>query len=90
MKTITLIAMLAASPSMAQECIGTADAYASLINNYNEERLSTALRPDGTVIEMWGNRDTGTWSMFITLPNGLSCSVGSGVGFETYQAKPNA
>lgn len=89
MKALILLTALAASPAMAQECIGTADAYASLINNYGEERLAMAMRPDGSVIELWGSRDTGTWSMFITLPNGLSCSVGSGQGFETFAAKPN-
>lgn len=89
MKAIAFAALVAASPAMGQECIGTADAYASLTTNYGEERLYTAMRPDGTVIETWANPDTGTWSMFITLPDGLSCSVGSGVGFETYQPKPN-
>lgn len=90
MKALVFIIALAASPAMAQECIGTADAYASLTTNYGESRVVTAMRPDGTVIEMWANPDTRTWSMFITLPNGLSCSVGSGHGFETFAAKPNA
>lgn len=90
MKALICAALVAASPVMGQECIGTADAYASLTQNYGEERLYTAMRPDGTVIEMWGNKSTGTWSMFITLPNGISCSVGSGTGFETFAAKPNA
>lgn len=89
MKAMICAALVAASPAMAQECVGTADAYASLIDNYGEERLAMAMRPDGSVIELWGNKSTGTWSMFITLPNGLSCSVGSGQGFETFAAKPN-
>lgn len=89
MKALALIVALAASPAMAQECIGTADAYASLTTNYGEDRLSISMLPDGRILELWGNRETGTWSMFITLPNGLSCSVGSGQGFETFAAKPN-
>lgn len=89
MKALILLTALAASPAMAQECIGTPDAYASLITNYGEERLSISMLPDGRIIELWGNRDTGTWSMFITLPTGYSCSVGSGQGFETFAAKPN-
>ncbi len=90
MKALAFIVALAASPVIAQDCIGTADAYASLTTNYGEERLSISMLPDGRIIEMWGNPDTGTWSMFITLPNGLSCSVGSGEGFETFAPKPNA
>lgn len=90
MKALICAALVAASPVMGQECIGTADAYASLTQNYGEARTATVMRPDGTVIELWTNPDTRTWSMFITLPNGLSCSVGSGQGFETFAAKPNA
>lgn len=90
MKALAFAALVAASPAMGQDCIGTPDAYASLINNYGEERISISMLPDGRIIELWGNPDTRTWSMFITLPNGLSCSVGSGEGYETFAPKPNA
>ena len=90
MKALAFAALVAASPAMGQECIGTADAYASLSKNYGEARAVTVMRPDGTVIELWTNDQTRTWSMFITLPNGLSCSVGSGTGYETFHPKPNA
>lgn len=89
MKALICAALVAASPAVGQECIGTADAYASLSTNYGEARLSISMLPDGRVIEMWGNRETGTWSMMITMPNGESCSVGSVTGFETFAAKPN-
>lgn len=90
MKALIVAALVAASPAVSQECIATVDAYASLTQKHGEERLYIALLPDGRIIEFWANRSADTWSMFVTHPNGLSCSVGSGTGFETFQAKPNA
>lgn len=89
MKALALTAILAASPAVAQECIPTIDAYLSLSQNYGEQRLTTAVLPDGRIIEMWGNPDTETWSMMITLPEGISCGVGSGVGFIVNELEPN-
>ena len=91
MRMVALIAALAATPVMAQQgCIGTPDAYASLVNNYGEEPRQILVMPDGRIIETWANEETGTWSLFITLPHGLSCPIGSGIGFEAIAPKPNA
>lgn len=90
MKALILAALVAATPAAAQECIGTADAYASLTTTYGEQRISTALMPDGRIIELWVNPSTQTWSMMVTAPNGVSCGLASGVGFETFPLKPNA
>lgn len=90
MKALIAAALVVASPAMSQECIATADAYTSLTQSHGEERMFIALLPDGRILEMWANKTTDTWSMFITTPNGISCAVGSGQGFEAFQAKPNA
>lgn len=90
MKLIALALALVASPAMAQQgCIGTPDAYASLTNNYGEERRQVLIMPDGRIVETWANEETGTWSLFITLPQGLSCPLASGNGIQTFEAKPN-
>lgn len=89
MKSLILAALVAASPAVAQECIGTVDAYISLSQNYGEERLVVTVLPDGRVIELWVNHDTETWSMMLTTPDGVSCGIGSGVGYVVSNAKPN-
>lgn len=91
MKALALVAVLAASPAVAQtECILTPDAYASLTDTYGEERRQVLVLPDGRIIETWANEDTGTWSLFITDPRGISCPLGSGVEFQTFAPEPNA
>lgn len=86
---LALAALVAATPAIAQECIPTVDAYLSLSQNYGEQRLYIAVLPDGRVVEMWGNPDTETWSMMITLPEGISCALGSGVGYIVNKPEPN-
>ena len=91
MKALALVALVAASPAVAQtQCVLAPDAYASLADNYGEQRLQTLVMPDGRVIETWGNPDTGTWSMFVVSPSGIACPIGSGAGFQTFAPKPNA
>lgn len=91
MKALAFAALVAASPAVAQtECILTPDAYASLTDTYGEQRLQILVMPDGRIVETWGNPDTGSWSLFITDPRGISCPLGSGVEFQTFAAEPNA
>lgn len=86
---IVAAGLMAAAPATAQECIGTVDAYISLSQNYGEQRLVVTVLPDGRIIEVWVNPETETWSLFITTPDGVSCSVGSGVGFALNPLEPN-
>lgn len=89
MKALTIAALVASSPAIAQECIPTVDAYISLSQNYGEKRVLITVLPDGRIVETWINPDTETWSMMITLPNGLSCGIGSGIGFALNGLDPN-
>lgn len=89
MKSMIAAALVAASPAVAQDCIGTVDAYISLSQNYGEERILVTVLPDGRIIEVWANAETQTWSMMLTTPDGVSCGIGSGVGYVVNNAKPN-
>lgn len=90
MKALTLAALVAASPAVAQECVLSSVAYESLADTYGEQRVTISIMPDGQIIEFWANPDTRTWSLFVTRPDGISCGIGNGVGYETFPAKPNA
>ncbi|MEN9763515.1 MAG: hypothetical protein RI906_3341 [Pseudomonadota bacterium] len=84
-----VLALIAATPAAAQECVNTVDAYISLSQNYGEDRVVVSVLPDGRIIELWGNPETQTWSMMVTTPDGISCGVGSGVGYVVNNVKPN-
>ena len=53
-----------------------------LANTYGESRQSIGLGERGMVIETFASRETGTWTITVTAPNGLTCLVASGQSWE--------
>ena len=53
-----------------------------LAENYGESRQSIGLGQQGTMIETFASSDTGTWTITVTSPNGMTCLVASGQSFE--------
>lgn len=65
-----------------QDC-GPRDAVlAQLAGKYAETRRSIGRAGDQAVMEVFASASTGTWTILVTLPNGASCLVASGDGFE--------
>jgi hypothetical protein len=56
-----------------------------LAEGFGESRHSIGLRADNTVMELFASEETGTWTITVTLPNGLTCLVASGRAFETLE-----
>ncbi|MEE4121091.1 MAG: hypothetical protein V2I65_18995 [Paracoccaceae bacterium] len=54
-----------------------------LAEGYGESRQSIGLRSDNAVMEVFASEDTGTWTITVTMPNGLMCLVATGRAFET-------
>ena len=54
-----------------------------LASSYGETRQSMGLGANNAVIEVFASDDTGTWTITVTMPNGLTCLVASGQSFET-------
>lgn len=59
-----------------------------LKNQYGETRRSIGLGANNGVIETFANEETGTWTIIVTTPNGMSCLVASGQAFETLAEAP--
>ena len=53
-----------------------------LANTYGESRQSIGLGEQGMVIETFASADTGTWTITVTTPSGLTCLVASGQSWE--------
>ncbi|MFV0512437.1 MAG: hypothetical protein ACK5MY_02195 [Jhaorihella sp.] len=53
-----------------------------LADSYGETRQSIGLGAQGVVIETFASRETGSWTITATLPDGTTCLVASGEGFE--------
>lgn len=53
-----------------------------LADSYGETRQSIGLGAQGVVVEMFASRETGSWTITATLPDGVTCLVASGEGYE--------
>lgn len=54
-----------------------------LASKYHETRRAMGIAANTAVMEMFAAADTGTWTMTVTTPDGTTCLVASGNGFET-------
>lgn len=80
---------LAAQHAMAQEnpnCAPRQQVLEQLRDRYGEIRQSIGLSAEETVVEMFASHLSGTWTITVTLPNGMTCLVASGQAFENMAA----
>lgn len=55
---------------------------AFLNNKYGETRHAQALAGPTTLMELWVNEDTQTWTITFMQPSGVTCLMASGENFE--------
>ena len=78
-------AMLVAPPVTAQtaKCAARDKVVERLASSFGETRRSIGLARDSAVMELFASDATGTWTITVTLANGMTCLVASGQSFET-------
>jgi len=54
-----------------------------LTSGFGETRQSIGLGAHNAVVEVFASSDTGTWTITVTMPNGMTCLVAAGQAFET-------
>lgn len=76
--------VLATQIARAEPQCGPRDGVLALLTDkYGETRRSIGLTAQTMVMELHANADTGTWSITLTRPDGTTCLVAAGQGFET-------
>ncbi len=88
---IRLLALLAMTPSLAwaSNCASRAHVIKKLKETYSEElRFGGLQKSRGmqSVMEVWVSRETGSYTVLVTQPNGISCIVA--VGTDFFEASP--
>lgn len=53
-----------------------------LADGYGETRQSMGLGANNSVVEVFASDESGTWTITVTSPNGMTCLVASGQAFE--------
>lgn len=54
-----------------------------LESHYGESRQSIGMASKGRVVEVFASLETGTWTITVTLPNGITCLIASGNTYES-------
>lgn len=73
---------LAGPAHAAQSCAPREVVVARLAETYGESRRSVGLGPN-VMVEVFASDETGTWTITVTSPDGVTCLVASGTAFET-------
>lgn len=87
----TFFACAAGTASAQEQCFPSRQVYETLEQQFGETRQVAGFTRDmGAHIEVWGNEETGTFTILVSLPSGVSCIVVEGIGYTEYQGPPNA
>jgi len=75
---------VAALPAVAQtrNCAERQHVVERLAGTYGESRQSIGLAANNQVMEVFANLESGSWTVTVTLPSGVTCLVASGMAFE--------
>ncbi len=80
----TLAGLTVAQPAMAQRqaCGDRGQIIERLSVKYGETRQSMGLNHNNGMVEVFASADTGTWTILITMPTGMSCLMAAGENWE--------
>lgn len=60
-----------------------------LSGQFNERPVAVGLQGNGTLLEVFASKETGSWTVLITLPTGVTCMTLAGDGFEILPDQPD-
>lgn len=64
------------------QCAERARIVERLATGFGETRRSLGLAANNAVMEVFASEETGSWTITVTLANGMTCLVASGQNFE--------
>ena len=79
---LLLLCATVAFGQSARNCGPRDNVLSTLGDRYGETRQSIGLGASGQVMEVFASLETGTWTITLTLPNGVTCLMASGQSFE--------
>ncbi len=71
-----------ASAQNRQNCAPRDAVIERLADGYGETRQSVGIGTNNAVVEVFASDETGSWTITVTAPGGLTCLVASGQAFE--------
>ena len=77
-----LLATQHAYAQSTRNCAERAQVVSRLADGFGETRQSMGIGRNNTVVEVFASDETGSWTITVTLPNGMTCLLVSGQAFE--------
>ncbi len=72
------------APASAQAaCAPHAEITKQLASGYSENPVGIGLASNGAVVEVFSSSDGSSWTIIMTMPNGVSCLVSAGEYWES-------
>lgn len=65
-----------------RNCAPRASVVTRLAERYGETRQSVGIGSNNAMVEVFASEETGSWTILVTMPTGVSCLVASGQSFE--------
>src|SRR5687768_10222694 len=77
----------ASAPAQAQAqpapaCVKRVDLIKHLSNKYHEAPAAVGLADNGSLLEVFASKSGETWTVTVTMPNGISCMVATGQNWQ--------
>lgn len=79
---MTAIGSSAVEAQQSRNCAPRETVVDRLADGYGETRQSMGLGANNSVVEVFASEESGTWTITVTMPNGMTCLVASGQAFE--------
>jgi len=70
-----------AEPQGAQTCAPRDHVVLRLEQKYGETARILGLTSDGSLLEVWASYQTGSWTVVVTTPSGVSCLLAAGLHY---------
>jgi hypothetical protein len=68
--------------AQAQPCAERDKIIQRLNNTYGETVQSIGLGANNGIMEVYASEETGSWTITVTMPDGMTCLIASGQAFE--------
>lgn len=85
---LALLASVVAAPAFASQHTPTCDkrpaVMSQLENKYSEKPVAIGVANNGGIVEVLTTKEGNTWTIVITLPNGMTCLVAAGEDWESF------
>ena len=79
------------SPAMAQQplCTERSEVVKQLSSQYSEAPVAMGIANNGGVVEILSSQTGTSWTIILTMPNGVTCMIAAGENWESLPALTN-